>query len=114
MSYSTGLLKDRITVLNRKAAKDGRFGLDSDGIEWEAVGCVWASVDWAKGKTALNAGAIDAYAVVLVRTRWTCDLTMRSRIEYDGTTYQILPETFHANRRENTIQFNAQAIINDL
>ena len=32
---------------------------------------------------------------------------------YEGRTYQIIPETFHADRQENTVQFMAQVIIND-
>ena len=113
MGYSSGFLKDRITVLNRKEAQQGKFGLDSAGIEWENVGCVHANVDWQKGKSGMTAGALDAYGVKIVRMRWNNIITERSRIQYDGRTYQILPETFNANRQENTIQFHAQQIIND-
>ncbi len=70
MAYTSGLLKDRVTVLNRREAQQGKFGLDSAGIEFEPAATVWASVDWAKGKSALNAGALDAYAVKMVRMRW--------------------------------------------
>lgn len=113
MSYASGMLRDRVKILNRKKAETSDFGIDGNGIEWEDCGCVWASVSWAKGMRTLNAGAVDAYGVVLVRMRCNCYISMRSRIEYDGTTYQILPETFHADRHEDTIQFTAQAIIND-
>ena len=113
MPYSSGFLKDRVTILNRKEAVQGKFGLDSAGIEWENVGCVHANVDWQKGKTAMNAGALDAYGVKIVRMRWNNIITERSRIQYEGRTYQILPETFNANRQENTIQFLCQQIIND-
>ena len=113
MGYSSGFLKDRVTILNRKEAQQGKFGLDSAGIEWENVGCVHANVDWQKGKTAMNAGALDAYGVKIVRMRWNNIITERSRIQYEGRTYQILPETFNANRQENTIQFLCQQIIND-
>ena len=113
MGYSSGFLKDRVTILNRKEAVQGKFGLDSAGIEWENVGCVHANVDWQKGKTAMNAGALDAYGVKIVRMRWNNIITERSRIQYEGRTYQILPETFNANRQENTIQFLCQQIIND-
>ena len=113
MAYTAGFLKDLVTVLNRKEAVQGKFGLDSAGIEFESAGTVWASVDWAKGKAAMNAGALDVYGVVIVRMRWNCLVTERSRIQYDGKTYQIIGETFHANRQENTIQFHAQQLIND-
>jgi len=45
--------------------------------------------------------------------RWTNQVNERSRIVYEGRTYQIIPETFHSDRQDNTIQFLAQVIIND-
>ena len=113
MAYSTGLLKHRVTILNRTEAQQGRFGLDSAGVEFEQAGTVWASVDWTRGKGAMNAGALDVYGVVIVRMRWNTIVNERSRILYDGKTYQIIGETFHADRQDNTIQFQAQQIIND-
>lgn len=113
MAYSTGLLKHRVTILNRKGAQQGKFGLDSAGIEFEPAGKVWASVDFAKGKSALNAGALDAYAVKMVRMRWNTIVNERSRILYGGKTYQIVAETFNPERQENTIQFLMQQVIND-
>ncbi len=113
MAYSASFRKDRITVLNRKTAVTGNFGLDSAGVEWEETTCLWASVTWAKGNRALNAGAIDVYGVVTVRMLYSDEISMRSRIVHEDTTYQILPETFHADKRANEIQFQAQAIINE-
>ena len=106
-------MKHRVTILNRTEAQQGKFGLDSAGVEFESAGTVWASVEWAKGKSALNAGALDAYAVKMVRMRWNSIINDRSRILYGGKTYQIVPETFNADRQENTIQFLMQQIIND-
>jgi head-tail adaptor len=74
---------------------------------------VWASVDFAKGKSALNAGALDAYAVKMVRMRWNSIVNERSRIQWQGKTYQIVPETFNPDRQGNTIQFLCQQVIND-
>jgi hypothetical protein len=45
--------------------------------------------------------------------RWNNIITERSRIQWQGKTYQILPETFNACRQENTIQFLCQQIVND-
>lgn len=113
MAYSTGILKYRVTILNRTEAQQGKFGLDSAGVEFESAGTVWASVEWAKGKGAMNAGALDVYGVVMIRMRWNTIVSERSRILYEGKTYQIIGETFHADRQQNTIQFHAQQIIND-
>ena len=117
MSYGSGFLKDRIKILSRKKAETSQFGIDGNGIEWEDCGCVWANVSWAKGTQALNSGAYDAYSEVVVRMRWQeamCHgFTSRSRIVYEDMTYQVVPTTVHPDKRENTLQFNAQAIIND-
>lgn len=113
MAYTSGLLKDRVTILNRTEAVQGRFGLDSAGIEFEAAATVWASVDWQKGKSGMTAGALDAYGVKIVRMRWNSIVTERSRIQWQGKTYQILPESFNADHQGNTIQFLCQQIVND-
>ncbi len=113
MAFTSGILKHRVTILNRTEAQQGRFGLDSAGIEFEPAGALWASVDWAKGKGAMNAGALDVYGVVIVRMRWNTIVNERIRIVHDGKTYQIIGETFHAQRQDNIIQFHAQQVIND-
>ena len=113
MAYTSGLLKERVTILNRKEAQQGKFGLDSAGIEFEPAATGWASVDWQKGKAAMNAGALDAYGVKIVRMRWNNIINERSRIQWHGRTYQILPDTFNADHQGNTIQFLCQQIVND-
>ena len=113
MSFSSGFLHDKILVQNRKAATMGTYGLDSSGAEWEDGPCLHANVDWQKGKVGMREGALDSYGVILVRMRWSPDITERSRIVHDGKTYQILPETFHPHKPDNTLQFMAQLLIND-
>ena len=113
MGYSGGFLRDVITVLNRKEAKTSKFGLDGGGVEWEEGPCLHANVDYAKGKSAMNAGALDAYAVKIVRMRYTTCFNERSRIKYQGKVYQIIPEMFHPNHFDNTLQFHMQLIVND-
>ena len=63
----------------------------------------------------MNAGALDAYAVKIVRMRYnaTAVINERSRIKFDGRVFQILPETFHPNRLDDTLQFHMQLIVND-
>ena len=113
MANSTGILKARVTILNRKEAQQGKFGLDSSGVEFETAGTVWAEVTWAKGKQAMNVGALDVYGVIMVRMRYNTIVNDRSRVMYDGKTYQILGDTFHAHRQDNTIQFHAQLIVKE-
>ena len=113
MAYSTGILRERVQILNRTEAQVGKFGIDSSGIGFEPAGAVWAEVTWAKGKQAMNAGALDVYGIIMVRMRYNTIVSERSRIVHDGKTYQILGDTFHAQRQDNTIQFQAQQVVND-
>lgn len=113
MSYSAGFLHEFIIPLNRKAAAVGKYGVDSGGIQWEEGPCLHANVDYAKGKSAMNAGSLDVYAVKIVRMRYTTCFNERSRIKYQGKVYQIIPETFNANHLENTLQFLMQLVVND-
>lgn len=113
MAYSTGILRNRVTILNRTEATQGRFGLDSSGVEFETAGTVWAEVTWVRGKQAMNVGALDVYGVIMVRMRYNTIVNDRSRIMYDGKTYQILGDTFHAQRQDNTIQFHAQLVVKE-
>ena len=113
MAYSTGILRNRVTILNRTEAQQGKFGLDSSGVEFETAGTVWAEVTWVRGKQAMNVGALDVYGVIMVRMRYNTIVNDRSRVMYDGKTYQILGDTFHAHRQDNTIQFHAQLIVKE-
>lgn len=113
MSYPAGFLEDIIIPLNRKAATVGKYGVDSGGIQWEEGEPLHANVDYQRGKAAMNAGALDAYAVKIVRMNWTDKLNDRSRVKYDGKVYQILPETFNPHYRKNILQFLMQLVVND-
>lgn len=113
MAYSTGMLKHRITIQNRKAAKQSKFGLDASGPEYEDIATIWAAVDFVRGKRSMQEGALDVYGVVMVRCRYTPLINERSRIVYEGKTYNVLGETLHTDRQDNIVQFNAQVIIND-
>ena len=110
MSYPAGFREDFITPLNRKAATVGKYGVDSAGVTWEEGTPMHANVDYQRGKSAMNAGALDAYAVKIVRMNFTSTINERSRIKYNGKIYQIMPETFNGNYRQNTLQFLMQLV----
>lgn len=113
-SYSTDILRQRIDILNRKQATKSKWGKDGTGVEWEVTQTgVHANVTYAKGVRAMNAGSLDVYGVVEVRMRYTDKINLRSRIVYQGNTYDILGQTFHSDYEENTIQFHAQMIVNE-
>ena len=89
----------------------GAYGIDSGGVGWTAVATVWVYVSFNKGMRAMREGALDVYGVEMFRMNWNPDVTMRSRIIFDGQTYQILGETFHADFQANQVQFQAQIVI---
>lgn len=104
MGYTSDILKDRVTILNKKVSTG--FG---ETTSYEPVGCVHANVTWSKGVKALREGALDAYDTVLIRMRWNSIVTRDSRLECQGVTYQI--QSLHADRQENTIQITATEIV---
>jgi SPP1 family predicted phage head-tail adaptor len=97
-----------VVILNKQAAAE--FGATTS---YEPAATVWADVTWQKGMKRLAEASLDAMDTVMIRMRYNTIVNERSRIIYDGKTYQIIGETFHADRQENTIQFHAQQIIND-
>ena len=113
MAYQSGFLEHKIVPLNRKAATVGKYGVDSAGVQWQEGDELPANVDYQRGKSAMSAGALDAYAVKIVRMNWTDQLNERSRVKFDGKVYQIMPETFNGNFRKNQLQFLMQLIVNE-
>lgn len=111
--YAAGMREHWITIQNRTAAQVSDFGLDSAGASWVDVGQDQVAIDFVRGIRAMHEGALDVYGVIMVRMNYRCDITARSRIVYEGQTYQILGDTFHAEPRQNRIQFQAQLLIND-
>ena len=104
MAYTSGLLKYRVTILNKQVAAG--FG---EATSYQPAACVHADVTWKKGQKALNEGALDAYDTVLIRMRWNNIVTRDSRLQCDGVTYQI--QSLHADRQANTIQITATEIV---
>ena len=106
MGYSTGLLNSRVTILNKVDPSQQGFG---ETTRYEAAACVWANVTWKKGQKSLNEGAMDNQDTVMIRMRYNDIVSRDSRLEHDGTTYQI--QSMHRDRQENTIQITATEII---
>ena len=104
MSYSTGILKYRVKILNKQVATG--FGETTD---YELAATVWADITWKKGQKALNEGVLDNQDTVLIRMRYNSIVTRDSRLEHNGVTYQI--QSLHADRQDNTIQITATEIV---
>ena len=104
MPYTSDILHYVVTVLNKQTATG--FG---ETTAYSPAGCVHADITWKKGQKALNEGALDAQDTVLIRMRWNNIVKRDSRLQYDGVTYQI--QSFHADRRDNSIQITATEIV---
>ena len=105
MAYTSGLLKYRVTILNKQVANG--FG---ETTSYQPAATVWADVTWKKGQKALNEGALDAQDTVMIRMRWNNIVTRDSRVQHDGVVYQI--QSFHRDYHENIIQITAVEIVN--
>ena len=106
MSYSTGLLDDRVKILNKVRPTQGDFGATTRYAEAAEV---WAGVTWNKGVKAMREGALDAYDTIMVRMRYNEFVSRESRLEHDGVTYQI--QSLHRDRQDNTIQITATEVV---
>ena len=104
MAYTSGMLKYRVTILNKQVAAG--FG---ETTSYQPAATVWADVTWSKGAKALREGALDAYDTVLIRMRYNDVVTRDSRLQHGGVTYQI--QSLHADRQANTIQITATEIV---
>lgn len=109
MGYQTGLMRERVTILNRTAGSQGRFGKDSGGVEWEEGATIWAAVDFSRGVKSMREGALDAYDTIMVRTRWRGDLKRESRLKWQDKIWLI--QSFHGDYLENIIQITAVELV---
>ena len=104
MAYSSGLLKHRVTILNKQVATG--FG---ETTSYQPAATVWADVTWSKGTKSLREGALDAYDTVIIRMRYNTVVSRDSRLEHDGVTYQI--QSLHRDYQDNTIQITATEVV---
>ena len=110
MGYSAGMLNKRVTIAKRVKAEAGKMGLDSGGIKYQEVATVWAEKKFNKGAKSLNAGAVDAYDVVLFRMRYRNDIDRWCLLKCQGVWYQV--ESFNEDFTDNQIQITAREMAN--
>lgn len=109
MSYSTGMLRDRIHIATRAEEQGNTFG-KSGQPKYQMLGAFWANATFNKGVKALREGAMDAYDTVMFRLRYHAAIDRWCLIQHNGTWYQI--QSFHADEHDNTIQITAQEMPN--
>lgn len=103
MAYSSDFLKDKVTIQNRTASRDGAFG--REGGQFVDGATIHCNAKWTKGAKALREGALDAFDTVMFRCRWREDLKRESRLKWKGRIYQI--ESFYDDYEANEIQITA-------
>lgn len=106
MSYSTGMMNKRVSVLSRMAASAGEFGRGSGGQTYVVSQEVWAAIDFVRGLSALREGALDAYDTVMIRMRWNPTVTRESLLWHDGRMYEV--QQLNSERQRNQMQITAQ------
>lgn len=106
MGYSSGMMLKRVRVARRKVAERNAFGLDAGGVKWIVIGEFWASTTFVKGMKQMREGAVDAYDTVMVRMRWTPEVSRECAIDIGGGWYSI--ESFNEDYRENIIQMTVR------
>ena len=104
MSYSSGILRHRVAILNKQAAAE--FGATTS---YEPAATVWADVTWQKGMKRLAEASLDAMDTVMIRMRYNTIVSRDSRLEHDGVTYQI--QSMHRDYQDNTIQITATEVV---
>lgn len=106
MAYSSGILRYRVTILNKVRPTQGEFGATTG---YEPAMTVNANVTFNKGTKALREGALDAYDVVIFRMRYNSVVTRDSRLKWHDKTYQIL--SLNNDFQDNTIQITATELV---
>lgn len=104
MAYSTGILKERVVILNKQVATE--FGATTG---YEPAATVWADVTWLKGVKRLAEASLDAMDTVMIRMRYNTIVSRDSRLQHDGVTYQI--QSMHRDYQDNTIQITATEVV---
>lgn len=110
MAYSSGILKDKVTIAARDEATTSRFGVDGGGVTFTAVGTFWANVTFTKGVKAMREGAVDAYDTIMVRMRWRDDVDRDCIVQHDDRWFGI--ESFHRDYSSNIIQMTCRELAN--
>ena len=105
MAQSSGFRNKRVAILNPAQGKDGEFGRNSGGRQYQYEKTVWASVRFNKGVKSLREGALDAYDTLVFGMLYNRTVTRESVLVYDNLTFQI--KSFNRDYQTNEIQITA-------
>ena len=109
MSYSTGMLKYRVTVATSYQDTQETFG-KSGQPKYKILGTFWMGETFNKGMKAMQEGALDAYDTVMFRCRFIKQLDRWCLLKFKGKWYQIT--SFNDDYQDNQIQIVAKELPN--
>ena len=107
-----GKMNRRILILKRIVKpSDAGFTVDS----WEITKSIWAMVKPLRARdltktTKLNSDFIDKYITFYVR--WTNNITVVNRIEFEGKQYTIMDLVDIGNKR-GWLEITAREVVNN-
>ena len=104
MAYSSGYLKDIITIRNKVVATG--FG---DTTSYQDAGCIHARKVWKSGNKAVREGALDGVDIVIFRMRWNTIIKRDSLIVFGGKTYQII--SLEGDEQDNQMEAKATEVV---
>ena len=104
MAYSSGYLKDIITIRNKVVATG--FG---DTTSYQDAGCIHARKVWKSGNKAVRDGALDGVDIVIFRMRWNTIIKRDSLIVFGGKTYQII--SLEGDEQDNQMEAKATEVV---
>jgi len=104
MAYSSGYLRDLITIRNKVVATG--FG---DTTSYQDAGCIHARKVWKSGNKAVREGALDGVDIVIFRMRWNTIIKRDSLIVFGGKTYQII--SLEGDEQDNQMEAKATEVV---
>ena len=105
MAYSSGYLRDLITIRNKVVATG--FG---ETTHYEDVTPkIHARKVWKSGNKAVREGALDGVDIVIFRMRCNTVIKRDSLIVFGGKTYQVI--SLEGDEQANQMEAKAQEVV---
>ena len=92
-----GKLDRRVTIL--RESQIGVNAFNEPIVEWTPVATVWAQQRPDRGSERFAAAQVAGTAVMTFHIRYRGDVTATDRLEYEGTTYEIVAPPRELGRR---------------
>ena len=105
MAYSSGYLRDLITIRNKVVAT----GFGETTHYKDVTPKIHARKVWKSGNKAVREGALDGVDIVIFRMRWNTIIKRDSLIVFGGKTYQVI--SLEGDEQANQMEAKAQEVV---